>query len=68
MPPVVLCIDFESFVTARVAFQTCISMMPVGGQSAREMQAALDDFTRAHTYYVTAIDGNNVPALLRRQA
>lgn len=61
--PVVLCLDFDSYVCAVAAMETLAGQIP---ESAARIDTAVADFKRA---YATchAIDSLGTPALLRRQ-
>ena len=67
MSPVVICVEFQSFVSAVAAMEEIIKFIGPGACRTR-MQDALNDFNRAHAT-ACAIDAHiTTPALLRRQA
>jgi hypothetical protein len=66
-PPVVLCIDFESYLTALAALGV-LAKTVAGTDEAKRLADAATDFRRAHATYALLDSQVHVPALLKRQA
>jgi hypothetical protein len=63
--PVVICINFESYVCAVAAMETLAGQLP---EVATHIEMCLADFKRAHATYAVFDANITTPALLRRQA
>ena len=67
-PPIVICIDRDTYVAALVATEQLLKQFGPEGIAGARLQAAVEDLKRAHAYY-TAFDARiTTPALLKRQA
>jgi hypothetical protein len=62
--PVVICIDFDSYITAIAALETLAGQLP---SEAERIRSAASDFKRAHATYALLESQVITPALLRRQ-
>lgn len=65
--PVVLCIEWETYVSAVAALETLVGQFP-NLPSAPKLNAAVADMHRAHANYLAIETEIHLPALLRRQA
>ena len=64
-PPVVLCVDYDSYVCAIASMETLAEHLP---DAAAHIKGAVEDFKRAHATFMRIDSHTNLPALLRRQA
>jgi len=66
-PPIVICIDRDTYVTALVALEQTSKRVGPDGLGGARLAAAIEDFKRAHAYYLAVDARITTPALLRRQ-
>ena len=64
--PVVLCIDFDSYISAIAAMEHIAEGLEACAQRTK-LETAVQDFRRAHAYSVAVESHITTPALLRRQ-
>lgn len=65
MSPIVICIDFESYIAAVASMETLAINLP---DMTDQLSVAIADFKRAHASYAMIDSQLHMPAFLRRQA